>query len=73
MLSSARLKAWQCPRSTSRGTPNDMRLLDHGAIEWVRGTAIGIATSPSGVNRTCQGTVSFPKNCARITAWASEL
>ena len=50
-----------------------MKLPDPRDVDWVHGTAIGIATSPDGVQWDYQGTAQFPKACTDVTLWAPDV
>jgi hypothetical protein len=63
-------KLWKMFYTNRRAT---MKLPDPKDVEWVHGTAIGIATSPDGVQWRYQGTADFPKECTDVTLWAPDL
>lgn len=61
---------WKMFYTNRRAT---MKLPDPKDVEWVHGTAIGIATSPDGVQWRYQGTAKFPKECTDVTLWAPDV
>jgi hypothetical protein len=63
-------KAWKMFYTNRRAT---MKLPDPKDVEWVHGTAIGIAASDDGVHWRYQGTADFPKACTDVTLWAPEI
>ena len=63
-------KLWKMFYTNRRAT---MKLPDPKDVEWVHGTAIGIATSPDGMHWRYQGTAEFPKACTDVTLWAPEI
>jgi hypothetical protein len=63
-------KLWKMFYTNRRAT---MKLPDPKDVEWVHGTAIGIATSPDGMHWRYQGTADFPKACTDVTLWAPEI
>lgn len=63
-------KLWKMFYTNRRAT---MKLPDPKDVAWVHGTAIGVATSPDGVQWRYQGTADFPKECTDVTQWAPEL
>lgn len=50
-----------------------MKLPDPKDVEWVHGTAIGIATSTDGSSWRYHGTADLPPACTSVTSWAPEL
>ncbi|MEO7576089.1 MAG: hypothetical protein ABIT83_00595 [Massilia sp.] len=63
-------RLWKMFYTNRRAT---MRLPDPDDVEWVHGTAIGVATSDDGMHWRYQGTAQFPKACTDVTQWAPEL
>jgi hypothetical protein len=63
-------KLWRMFYTNRRAT---MKLPDPDDVEWVHGTAIGVATSKDGVQWRYQGTVDFPKECTDVTLWAPDV
>jgi hypothetical protein len=63
-------KLWKMFYTNRRAT---MKLPDPKDVEWVHGTAIGIAASDDGVHWRYQGTADFPKACTDVTLWAPEI
>jgi hypothetical protein len=63
-------KVWKMFYTNRRAT---MKLPDPKDVEWVHGTAIGIAASDDGVHWRYQGTADFPKACTDVTLWAPEI
>ena len=63
-------KLWKMFYTNRRAT---MKLPDPQDVEWVHGTAIGVATSSDGVQWRYQGTADFPKACTDATLWAPEV
>lgn len=63
-------KLWKMFYTNRRAT---MKLPDRDDVEWVHGTAIGVATSGDGVQWRYQGTADFPKACTDVTQWAPEV
>lgn len=63
-------KLWKMFYTNRRAT---MKLPDPDDVEWVHGTAIGIATSQDGVQWQYQGTAGFPKECTDATLWAPDI
>jgi hypothetical protein len=61
---------WKMFYSNRRAT---MTLPDPDDVEWVHGTAIGIAVSSDGVHWHYQGTAAFPKACTDVTLWAPDV
>lgn len=63
-------KLWKMFYTNRRAT---MTLPDPKDVEWVHGTAIGVAASSDGVHWRYQGTASFPKECTSETLWAPDV
>lgn len=63
-------KLWKMFYTNRRAT---VKLPDPEDVEWVHGTAIGIATSKDGVQWRYQGTADFPKECTDETLWAPDV
>jgi hypothetical protein len=63
-------KLWKMFYTNRRAT---MKLPDPDDVEWVHGTAIGIASSSDGVRWRYQGTAQFPKECTDATLWAPDI
>ncbi|MBP1202951.1 hypothetical protein JOD97_000965 [Duganella sp. 1411] len=63
-------KLWKMFYTNRRAT---MKLPDPQDVEWVHGTAIGVATSADGVRWRYEGTAQFPKACTDATLWAPEV
>ena len=63
-------KLWKMFYTNRRAT---MTLPDPDDVEWVHGTAIGVATSKDGVQWRYQGTADFPKECSDATQWAPDV
>jgi hypothetical protein len=63
-------KLWKMFYTNRRAT---VKLPDPDNVEWVHGTAIGIATSSDGMQWRYQGTAAFPKECTDVTSWAPDI
>ncbi len=63
-------QVWRMFYTNRRAT---VKLPDPNDVEWVHGTAIGIATSRDGVQWRYQGTAEFPKECTDVTLWAPDV
>ena len=63
-------KLWKMFYTNRRAT---VKLPDPDNVEWVHGSAIGIATSGDGMQWRYQGTAAFPKECTDLTSWAPDI